>query len=50
MTYVGRVTLLLGAPPDEVAQLHALVAELTGGAAAARTVGERWVDARKPDR
>ncbi len=45
-TYAERVTLLLGAAPDAVAPLHALVAELTGGAAAARPVGERWVDAR----
>ena len=45
-TYAEAVTLLLGVAPEEVASVHALVAELTGGGAAARAVGERWVDAR----
>ena len=45
-TYAEAVTLLLGVAPEEVAPVHALVAELTGGGAAARAVGERWVDAR----
>ncbi len=45
-TYSARVTLLLGAAPDAVGAVHALVGELSGGAAAARVVGERWVDAR----
>ena len=47
-TYAEGVTLLLGAPPSDVARVHALVAELTGGGAAARLVGERWVDASGP--
>jgi uncharacterized YigZ family protein len=45
-TYAERVTLLLGAAPAATGHVHALVAELTGGAAAARAVGERWVDVR----
>jgi uncharacterized YigZ family protein len=44
-TYAERVTLLLGAAPAEVSRVHTLVAELTGGGAAAGVVGERWVDA-----
>ena len=47
-TYAEGVTLLLGAAPDAVGCLHALVAELTGGTAVARPVGDRWVDARQP--
>ncbi len=47
-TYAEGVTLLLGAPPSDVARVHALVGELTGGGAAARLVGERWVDASGP--
>jgi uncharacterized YigZ family protein len=47
-TYAEGVTLLLGAAPDAVGGLHALVAELTGGTAVARPVGDRWVDARQP--
>ncbi len=43
--YADRVTLRLAAPPEEVARLHAVLAELSGGAAAPRPVGERWVDA-----
>jgi uncharacterized YigZ family protein len=43
-TYAGHVTLRLGVPTDEVDRLHALVAELTGGTAAAVPGGERWVD------
>ena len=42
--YAGHVTLLLGVPTAEVDRLHALVAELTGGTAAAVPAGERWVD------
>ena len=44
--YAAHVTLLLGVPPAEVDRLHALVAELTGGTAAAVPTGERWVDRR----
>jgi uncharacterized YigZ family protein len=44
--YAAHVTLLLGVPPAEVERLHALVAELTGGTAAAVPSGERWVDRR----
>ena len=47
-TYAEAVTLLLGAPPSDVVRVHALVGELTGGGAAARPVGERWVDASGP--
>jgi uncharacterized YigZ family protein len=43
-TYAEAVTLLLGVVPEEVVPVHALLAELTGGATAARAVGERWVD------
>jgi len=43
-TYAATVTLLLGVPAAEVDRLHALVAELTGGTAAAVEAGERWVD------
>lgn len=42
--YAERVTLLLGAAPDDLDAVHALVAELTGGGAAATRTGERWVD------
>ena len=45
-TYAAHVTLLLGVAPDAVAGTHALVAELTGGGAAPREVGDRWVDGR----
>lgn len=47
-TYAEGVTLLLGAPPSDVARVHALVGELTGGGTAARLAGERWVDASGP--
>jgi uncharacterized YigZ family protein len=43
-SYAGAVVLRLGVPVAEVDRLHALVAELTGGAAAAVEAGERWVD------
>jgi len=43
-SYAASVSLLLGVPAAEVDRLHALVAELTGGTAAAVDVGERWVD------
>ncbi|GAA2142806.1 YigZ family protein [Nocardioides koreensis] len=43
-TYAGHVTLRLGVPTAEVDRLHAMVAELTGGTAAAVPAGERWVD------
>ncbi|AWB93808.1 YigZ family protein [Aeromicrobium chenweiae] len=39
-----RVRLRLGAAPDDVARLASVLAELTGGTAEARPVGERWVD------
>ena len=42
--YAGHVTLRLGVPTAAVDRLHALVAELTGGTAAAVPAGERWVD------
>jgi uncharacterized YigZ family protein len=42
--YAAHVTLRLGVPPAEVDRLHALVAELTSGAAVAVPAGERWVD------
>jgi putative IMPACT (imprinted ancient) family translation regulator len=42
--YAATVTLLLGTPPADVDRLQALVAELTGGTAAAVPAGERWVD------
>lgn len=44
--YAGAVTLRLGVAPADVRRLHALVAELTSGAAAAVVAGERWVDGR----
>ncbi|MFC4783405.1 YigZ family protein [Nocardioides sp. MAHUQ-72] len=44
--YAAQVRLLLGVPPAQVERLHALVAELTGGTAAAVPAGERWVDVR----
>ena len=43
--YAASVTLRLGVPPADVERLHALVAELTAGTAAAVPAGERWVDA-----
>ncbi|MCB0908108.1 MAG: YigZ family protein [Nocardioidaceae bacterium] len=42
--YADRVTLRLAAPPEEETRLHAVLAELTGGGAVPRPVGERWVD------
>jgi uncharacterized YigZ family protein len=45
-SYAVRVALLLGVPPADEDRLHALVAELTAGAAAAVPRGERWVDRR----
>ncbi|QCW50042.1 YigZ family protein [Nocardioides dongxiaopingii] len=44
--YGAAVTLRLGVPPAEEDAVHALVAELSGGAAEALVVGERWVDLR----
>lgn len=44
VAYAAHVTLRLGVAPDEADRLHALVAELTGGAAAAVPAGESWVD------
>lgn len=44
--YAAAVTLRLGVAPADVRRLHALVAELTSGAAAAVVAGERWVDGR----
>lgn len=43
-TYGAQVGLLLGVSPGDVAQLHAWIAELTGGTLVAEPVGERWVD------
>jgi len=43
-SYADRVVLRLGVVPDEEDRLHALVAELTSGAAAAVPAGESWVD------
>lgn len=45
-TYGASVRLRLGVRPDDEPALHALVAELSGGTAAAVVVGERWVDLR----
>ncbi|WP_218031188.1 YigZ family protein [Nocardioides psychrotolerans] len=42
--YAAAVTLRLGVAPADVPRLHALVAELTSGAALATPAGERWVD------
>jgi len=43
-SYADRVVLRLGVAPDEEDRLHALVAELTSGSAAAVPAGESWVD------
>ncbi|WP_240641399.1 YigZ family protein [Nocardioides ferulae] len=43
--YGTAVTLRVAVAPDREEALHALVAELTGGTAAAAVAGERWVDA-----
>ncbi len=42
--YAARVTLRVGVPTHDVAALHALVAELSGGTAVAVDAGTRWVD------
>ncbi len=44
VTYAGTATLVVGVPVGEEAQLAAVLAELTAGAATPRLVGERWVD------
>ncbi|MRK00173.1 YigZ family protein [Aeromicrobium sp. S22] len=44
VSWSDRVRLRLGAAPDDVPRLDSVLAELTGGAAEARPVGERWVD------
>lgn len=44
--YAAGVTLRLGVPATEAPGLPALLAELTGGGADARRVGESWVDVR----
>ena len=44
VTYGARVTLRLGAAPDEVDRLAATLAGLTAGAATLTPAGERWVD------
>lgn len=43
-SYAAHVSLRVGVRPDEVDRLHALVAELTSGAAIAIAAGQRWVD------
>ena len=43
-SFADRVVLRLGVAPDEEDRLHALVAELTSGSAAAVPAGESWVD------
>ncbi|WP_299052554.1 YigZ family protein [uncultured Nocardioides sp.] len=45
MAWADTVTLRLGVRPDEVADLDARLAALTGGSASAVASGERWVDA-----
>lgn len=45
-SYAAHVSLRVGARPNEVDRLHALVAELTSGTAIANAAGERWVDRR----
>jgi uncharacterized YigZ family protein len=47
-TYAARVSLTLGVPPTREPHLATLLAELTGGAAETRVVGERWVDSLTP--
>jgi uncharacterized YigZ family protein len=42
--WAAEVTLRLGVDPADEPALHAAVAELTGGTAAALPAGERWVD------
>lgn len=42
--YAAAVELTVGVAPQEEDRLHALLAELTHGAASARNAGERWVD------
>ena len=44
VAWSARVVLRLGVAPDEEGRLHALVAELTSGSAAAVPAGESWVD------
>ncbi|QGG42925.1 YigZ family protein [Aeromicrobium yanjiei] len=44
VSWSDRVRLRLGAAPDDVPRLDSVLAELTGGVAEARPVGERWVD------
>ena len=46
-SYAARVTLRLGAPPEDEDRLRALVAELTGGGETTVS-GERWVDSLVP--
>ncbi|MDN4160121.1 YigZ family protein [Nocardioides abyssi] len=43
--YGSGVELRLGVAPAEEERLHAVLAELTHGAAEPRSAGERWVDA-----
>jgi len=44
VSYAATVILRLGVAPVDVDRLHGLVAELSGGQAAAVSAGERWVD------
>lgn len=44
--YGASVVLTLGAPPDDVPRLAALVAELTAGSGALVPAEDRWVDRR----
>jgi uncharacterized YigZ family protein len=44
MTWSERVSLRLGAAPDDVVRLESTLAELTGGVVITRPAGERWVD------
>jgi uncharacterized YigZ family protein len=47
-SYGAGVTLRLGVPPADEERLAGLLAELTGGSAQTRVVGERWVDSLTP--
>ena len=44
VAWSARVVLRLGVAPEAEGRLHALVAELTSGSAAAVPAGESWVD------
>lgn len=44
VSHAETVVLVVGVPPDDVASAESILAQLTGGQARMRVIGERWDD------